>query len=118
MTIRSMQIGDSTILDVLSNFGVSIFFVFSLLSFLRYIFLKVAYINKYLDDKTNNINMILNYVATYKNEIIIASCIVLTLFILFNFKFYKPKFNFKNSIIIFIYLFGLSRLFIQLFFGI
>jgi len=118
MTIRTMSIGDSTILDALSDFGASMFFVFSLLSLSRFIFSKVPYINKYLDDKTNNINIILSYIATYKNQIIIVLCIVLTLLILFKFKIHKPKFSFRKMIIIFIYIYGLLRLCIQLFFSV
>ncbi|GAH07656.1 unnamed protein product, partial [marine sediment metagenome] len=118
MTIKHMKISDSTVSDVLSSFGVLIFFVFSLLSFLRFIFSKVDYVSKYFNDKTNNINIILNHIVTYKNEIIIVSCIVLTLFILFNSKIYEIEFNFKNTITIFICLFGFLRLFLQLFFSI
>lgn len=74
---------DSTILSILSKFSVRIFFVFVLLRLLGYVFLRVAYINKYLDDKTtNNINTVLNYIVTYKNVIITVLCIVLTLYIL------------------------------------
>jgi hypothetical protein len=113
-----MTWADLHMLSVLSKIGLPIFFVFSLLSFLRFIFSKVDYVSKYFNDKTNNINIILNHIVTYKNETIIVSCIILTLFILFNFNIFKIKFNFINSITIFIYLFGLLRLFVQLFFSI
>lgn len=113
-----MSWADLHMLSVLSKIGLPIFFVFSLLSFLRFIFSKVDYVSKYFDDKTNNINIILNHIVTYKNEIIIVSCIILTLFILFNFNIFEIKPNFKNAITIFICLFGLLRLFVQLFFSI
>mgnify|MGYP001073673151 CR=1 FL=1 len=113
-----MTWADLNILSVLSKIGLPIFFVFSLLTLLRFIFSKVDYINKYFNDKTNTFNIILNYIVTYKNETIIILCIILTMFILFNFKIFEVKFNVKNTITIFIYLFGLLRLFIQLFFGI
>jgi len=118
MTIKHMKISDSTISDVLSSFGVLIFFVFSLLSFLRFIFSKVYYVSKYFNEKTNNINIILNHIVTYKNEIIIVSCIVLTLFILFNSKVYEIEFNFRDTITLFICFYGLLRLFSQLFFSV
>lgn len=113
-----MSWADLHMLSVLSKIGLPIFFVFSLLGLLKFIFLKVDYVSKYFSDKTNNINIILNYIVTYKNETIIVSCIILTLFILFNFNTFEIKLNFKNAIIIFIYLFGLLKLFLQLFFNI
>ena len=113
-----MTWADLHMLSVLSKIGLPIFFVFSLLAFLRFIFSKVEYINKYFNDKTNSFNIALNYVTTYKNETIIVLCIILTLFILFNFNTFEIKRNFKNAIIIFIYLFGLLKLFLQLFFSI
>jgi len=113
-----MTWADLHMLSVLSKIGLPIFFVFSLISILRFILLKVARVNKYFNDKTNNINIILNYIATYKNEIIIVSCIILTLFILFNFNIFEIKPNFKNAITIFIYLFGILILFTRLFFSI
>lgn len=113
-----MTWADLHILSVLSKIGLPIFFVFSLLTLLRFIFLKVDYVSKYFSDKTNNINIVLNYIVTYKNETIIVSCIILTLFILFNSNTFEIKLNFKNAIIIFIYLFGLLKLFLQLFFNI
>ena len=100
---------------VLPKIAIPIFFVFSLLAFLRFIFSKVDYINKYFNDKTNSLNIILNYISTYKNETIIVLCIILTMFTLFNFEI---KFNIKNMITIFIFMFGLLRLFTQLFFSI
>ena len=100
---------------VLPKIAIPIFFVFSLLAFLRFIFSKVDYINKYFNDKTNSLNIILNYISTYKNETIIVLCIILTIFTLFNFEI---KFNIKNMITIFIFMFGLLRLFTQLFFSI
>ena len=99
---------------VLPKIAIPIFFVFSSLAFLRFIFSKVDYINKYFDDKTNRLNIILNYISTHKNETIIVLCIILTMFTLFNFKI---KFNIKNMITIFIFMFGFLRLFTQLFFG-
>jgi len=113
-----MTWADLHMLSVLSKIGLPIFFVFSLISILRFIFLKFDYINKYFEDKTSIINIILNHTITYKNEIIIVSCIILTVFILINIKIFEIKFNFKNSITIFIYMFGLLRLFTQLFFNI
>jgi hypothetical protein len=113
-----MTWADLHMLSVLSKIGLPIFFVFSLLAFLRFIFSIVEYINKYFNDKTNSFNIALNYVTTYKNETIIVLCIILTLFVLFNSNIFEIKFNFKNSIIIFIYVYGLLRLFIQLFFSI
>lgn len=113
-----------TILGVLSTFLVYSVYIFLILSFLKYVFLRVAYINKYFDDGiTNNINAVLNHIVTYKNGIIIVLCVVLTLYILlFILKFYKPKFSWdvriRNSIIIFIYFFGLLSLLMQLFFSI
>ncbi|GAJ15247.1 unnamed protein product [marine sediment metagenome] len=53
---------------VLPKIAVPIFFVFSSLALLRFIFSKVGYINKYFNDKTNSLNIILNYISTYKNE--------------------------------------------------
>ena len=100
---------------VLPKIAVPIFFVFSFLAFLRFIFSKVDYINKYFNDKTNSFNITLNYIATFKNETIIVLCVILTTFILFNFKI---RFNIKNMITIFIFIFGLLKLFTQLFFNI
>ena len=115
---------DLTILGVLSTFLVYSVYIFLILSFLKYVFLRVAYINKYFDDGiTNNINAVLNHIVTYKNGIIIVLCVVLTLYILlFILKFYKPKFSWdvriRNSIIIFIYFFGLLSLLMQIFISI
>lgn len=113
-----MSWADLHMLSVLSKIGLPIFFVFSLISILRFILLKFDYVTRCFSDKTNNINIILNYITTYKNETIIVLCIILTLFILFNFDTFEIKRNFKNAIIIFIYLFGLLKLFLQLFFSI
>jgi hypothetical protein len=109
------DLNDLALSVVLPKIAVPIFFVFSLLVFLGFIFSKFDYINKYFNDKTNSFNIILNYIATYKNETIIVFCIILTLLA---FSIYKIKFDFKSLIIIFIYLFGLLRLFLQLFFSI
>jgi len=102
------NLNDLALSVVLPKIAVPIFFVFSSLAFLRFIFSKVYYINKYF-------NIILNYIATYKNVTIIGFCIILTLL---TFLIYKVKFDFKSLIIIFIYLFGLLKLFFQLFFSI
>jgi len=100
---------------VLPKIAIPIFFVFCLLAFLRFIFLKVECINKYFDDKTNRLNIILNYISTYSNETIIVLCIILTMFTLFNLKI---KFNINNMITIFIFMFAILRLLTQLFFNI
>jgi len=109
------DLNELAISTVLPKIAVPIFFIFSLLAFLRFIFSKVDYINKYFNDKTNSLNIVLNYISTYKNETIIVLCIILTMFALFNFKI---KFDFKNVITIFIYLFGILILFTRLFFSI
>jgi len=109
------DLNDLALSVVLPKIAIPIFFVFSSLAFLRFIFSKVDYINKYFNDKTNSLNIILNYISTHKNEIIIVLCIILTMFTLFNFKI---KVNIKNMITIFIFMFGLLRLFTQLFFNI
>jgi len=113
-----MSWADLHMLSVLSKIGLPIFFVFSVIRILKFILLKFACVNKYLDDKANNINIILNYITAYKNWAIIVLGIVLTLFILFNFKTFEIERNYGNAIMIFIYLFGLLSVFIQLFFGI
>jgi hypothetical protein len=107
---------DLHILSVLTKFSLNIFYGFSLFAFLRYIFLKVIYINKYFADKTHSFNIFLNYIIIYKNEIIIILCMVLTFIILLNFKTFKIKFNLANTITIFIYLFGVLILCIKIFF--
>jgi hypothetical protein len=111
----SKDLNDLALSVILPKIAVPIFFIFSLLVLLRFIFSKVDYINKYFIDKTNSFNIILNYIVTYKNEIIIVFCIIITLLA---FSIYKIKFDFKNLIIIFIYLFGLLKLLTQLFFNI
>jgi len=113
-----MSWADLHMLSVLSKIGLPIFFVFSVISISKFILLKFACINKYLDDKANNINIILNHITPYKNWVIIVLGIVLTLFILFNFKTFEVKRNYGNAITIFIYLFGLLSVFMKLFFNI
>ena len=100
---------------ILPKMALPIFFAFSLISILRFILLKFDYVSKCFIDKTNKINIILNYISTYRNQTIIILCIILTLLALFNFKI---KFNINNMITIFIFMFGLLKLFLQLFFNI
>jgi len=100
---------------VLPKMALPIFFAFSLISILRFILLKFDCVSKCFTDKTNKINIILNYISTYKNQTIIILCIILTSVALFNFKI---KFNINNMITIFIFMFGLLKLFLQLFFNI
>jgi len=109
------NLNDLALSVVLPKIGAHVFIVFIFLAFSRFIFSKYDYFNKYLDDKTNSLNIILNYITTYKNLTIIISCIILTVL---TFLVYKAKFNFTNLIVIFIYLFGLLSLFTQLFFNI
>ena len=111
----SKNLNDLALSVVLPKIGVYIFIVFIFLAFSRFIFLKFDYFDKYFNDKTNSLNIILNHIATYKNLTIIVSCIILTVL---TFLIYKAKFNFINLIIIFIYLFGLLSLFMKLFFNI
>lgn len=111
-----MTWADLHILGVLAKFSLPIFCGFSLLAFLRFIFSKVVYINEYFADKGNNFNIFLNYITIYKNETITILCILLTLIILLDFKTFKIKFNFTNTITIFIYLFGVATLCIKIFF--
>jgi hypothetical protein len=111
----SKNLNDLALSVVLPKIGAHVFIVFIFLAFSRFIFSKFDYFNKYFDDKTNSLNIILNYITTYKNLTIIVSCIILTVL---TFLVYKAKFNFTNLIVIFIYLFGLLSLFTQLFFNI
>jgi len=111
----SKNLNDLALSVVLPKIGVYIFIVFIFLAFSRFIFLKFDYFDKYFNDKTNSLNIILNHISTYKNLTIIVSCIILTVL---TFLIYKAKFNFINLIIIFIYLFGLLSLFMKLFFNI
>jgi hypothetical protein len=100
---------------VLPKMALPIFYTFILISILRFILLKFDYVNKCFSDTTNKINIILNYISTDKNQTIIILCIILTVLTLFNFKI---KFNISNMITIFIFMFGLLKLFLQLFFNI
>ena len=107
----SKNLNDLALSVVLPKIAVPIFFVFSLLALLRFFFSKADYINEYF-------NIILNYIATYKNVTIIGFSIILTLWVKFKYKIHKPKFNILSVITIFIFMFGLLTLFTQLFFNI
>ena len=109
------DLNDLALSVVLPKIAIPIFFWFCLLAFLRFIFPKVDYINKYFNDKTNTLNIILNHISTYRDVTIIVLCIILTMVTLFNFRI---KFNINNMITIFIFMFALLRLLAQLFFNI
>lgn len=93
------NLNDLALSVVLPKIAIPIFFAFSSLALLKFFFPKVDCINKYFNDKTT----------------IIGFCVILTVLV---FPIYKIKFNFTNLLLIFIFLFGLLRSLIQLFFSI
>jgi len=107
---------DLTVYSILTKFSISIFIIFSIFSFLKYIIAKIPRLNNFIMGKFNNLGIYKFLLNVHQDNLIISISIFLLVFFFSYCKFYlKLSLYLYDLIISFLSIYGVITICLKVF---